>query len=80
MLRNILLAVRSGRNRRASRLGDRCDGWFVHVYRNWKQHARSAAIPSPHYDPQHVTQRAFARNRGNDSAAHYALPPKTSVF
>ena len=45
-----------------------------------KQHARSAAHSVPQHDRQPVAQRVFARDYGNDSAAHYAAPPKTSVF
>jgi hypothetical protein len=45
-----------------------------------KQHARLAARSVPQHHRQHVAHRAFARGFGNDSAAHYAVPPKTSVF
>jgi uncharacterized membrane protein len=43
-----------------------------------KQHARSAAHSVPQHHRQPVAQRVFARDYGNDSAAHYAVPSKTS--
>ena len=45
-----------------------------------KQYARSAAHSVPQHDRQPVAQRVFARDYGNDSAAHYAVPLRTSVF